>query len=72
MSAGYGLGGRTYINDDVRDSRISTIRLGLTFAVPFGKHHTIRLNGLSGIRLEEGSDFDAIGIAYQYRWIRNK
>jgi len=70
LDAGYGLGGRTYINNDERDSRISTIRLGLTFAIPFGKHHTIRLNGLSGIRLEQGSDFDAIGISYQYRWLK--
>jgi len=72
LGAGYGIGGKTYINDDERDSRISTIRLGLTFAVPFGKHHTIRINGLSGIRLEQGSDFDAIGVSYQYRWIHKK
>jgi len=72
FGAGYGLGGQTYINDEERDSRISTIRVGLTFAVPIGKHHTIRLNGLSGIRLEQGSDFDAIAISYQYRWFRKK
>lgn len=72
LSAGYGLGGRTYINDDERDSRISTFRFGLTFAVPVGIHHTIRLTGVSGARLEQGSDFNAVGIAYQYRWIGNK
>jgi len=68
LGAGYGLGGKTYVNDVERDTRISTFRFGLTFAVPFGKHHTIRLNGLTGIRLEQGSDFNAIGISYQYRW----
>lgn len=69
LGAGYALGGKTYINDEERDTRISTIRLGLTFAIPVGQHHTIRINGLSGIRFEQGSDFDAISIAYQFRWI---
>ena len=70
FDAGYGFGGKTFVNGEERDSRISTIRLGLTFAVPVGQHHTFRLTGISGIRLERGSDFDAVALTYQYRWIK--
>jgi hypothetical protein len=71
LDAGYGLGGRTYINDEKKDTRISTFRFGLTFAVPVGKRHVLRLTGVSGVRLERGPDFDAIALTYQYRWIKN-
>jgi hypothetical protein len=70
LDAGYGFGGKTYLNGEESDTRISTIRLGITFAVPVGQHHTFRLTGISGIRLERGSDFDAIALTYQYRWIK--
>jgi hypothetical protein len=70
LDAGYGLGGTTYLNGEKKDSRISTFRFGLTFAVPFGQHHVLRLTGITGVRLERGSDFDAIALTYQYRWIK--
>lgn len=72
MDAGYGIGGRTYINGELTDTRISTLRFGLTLAAPIGPHHTIRLTGFTGIRLERGSDFDAVVLTYQYRWIKKK
>jgi len=67
LSAGYAIGARGYINDELKDNRISTMRFGLTYAVPIGKS-TIRLVGLSGVRLEKGPDFDSISILYQYRF----
>ena len=70
FSTGYAFGGKTYLNGEEKDTRISTIRLGLNLGVPIGPHHTIRLTGFSGIRLERGSDFDAIVLSYQYRWIK--
>ena len=71
---GYGIGGRTVINEDERDTRISALRLGITFAIPFKTHHALKFNFNSGIRFERGPDFDAFGILYQYRWgaIKNK
>lgn len=72
LGAGYGFGGQTYINDDERDARISTLRFGLTLAIPVGQHHTFRLTGVSGVRLEQGSDFNALRFAYQFRWINKK
>ena len=70
FNLGYGLGGTTYVNGEQSDTRISTIRLGITAAVPIGQHHLIRFSGISGIRLERGSDFDAVALTYQYRWIK--
>jgi len=70
LDAGYGLGGRTIINGEEKDTRISTFRFGLTFAVPIGQHHVVRLNGTTGIRLERGSDFNALNLIYQFRWIK--
>ena len=70
MDVGYGLGGRTYINGEKRDTRISTIRFGLTFAVPVGQRHVLRLTAVSSVRFERGPDFDAIALTYQYKWIK--
>lgn len=68
VDAGYALGGRTYINAEETDTRISTFRFGITLAVPLAQHHTLRLTGVTGVRLEQGSDYDGVGVAYQYRW----
>lgn len=72
LDGGYAFGGRTYLNGDPRDIRISTFRFGFTVAIPFAKKHNLRVVGYSGRRLEQGPDFDGIGAFYQYRWNRNK
>ncbi len=71
-SIGYGIGGRTIVNDDERDARISALRLGITYAVPIKVHHAIKFNFNSGIRFEQGPDFDSFNILYQYRWGKTK
>lgn len=68
---GYGIGGRSVVNDEPRDSRISAMRFGLHFALPI-KQHALKLGFVSGIRFEKGSDFDAVTLTYQYRWNKNK
>lgn len=72
LDAGYGIGGITYVNNELRDSRISTFRFGATYAVPIGRLHTIRLSAISAVRLEKGPDFTALTLSYQYRWINKK
>ena len=67
---GYGIGGRTEVNEIDRDTRISTTRLGLDWAIPFAKKHAIKITYSSGIRFEKGPDFNAIAVSYQYRWNR--
>lgn len=68
FDAGYGIGGRTFINDEKRETRISTLRFGLDLSIPFALQHTLKLSIISGVRLERGSDFDAFTLIYQYRW----
>jgi hypothetical protein len=70
MGAGYGLGGRTYIDGDEKDTRISTFIFGLIIAAPIKQNHTVRLIFSSGVRLERGSDFNGVALSYQYRWIK--
>ena len=65
---GYGFGGKTALNDVLRDDRISTIRLGATYAVPVSKKSTLKFSYYSAIRLEKGADYDALAVSYQYRW----
>ena len=65
---GYGVGGLILINNEEKDARISALRLGITFAFPFKTYHALKFNFNSGIRFEQGPDFDAFGILYQYRW----
>ena len=70
IDAGYGLGGKTFLNGEERNTRISSFRFGLNLAVPLGMQHTVRLTAVSGVRLERGPDFDAITFSYQYRWMK--
>jgi hypothetical protein len=65
---GYGIGGRTVINDIEKDTRISALRIGLVYALPLSRQHALKVSIMSGIRFEKGPDFDAIGVTYQYMW----
>ena len=69
FSMGYAYGGVTSINDVKRDATISQLRLGLTYALPFGRKHTLKFVAGSGIRFQQGSDFDVVSVGYQYRWL---
>jgi hypothetical protein len=68
LDAGYGIGGRTKINGEKKDTRISTFRFGVTFALPVADRHTIKLSGFTGVRVERGPDFNAVVLTYQYQW----
>ena len=72
FSMGYGYGARTSIDGVERDVVISQMPLGLIYAQSFGKGHTVKLIVASGIRFQQGGDFDAFGISYQYNWYDKK
>ena len=65
---GYGVGGTSKVNGVDLKTHISTLRFGLTYALPVAKNHSLKFTAVSGVRLERGADFDAFGIAWQYRW----
>lgn len=66
--AGYGMGGSTKVNDIQLNTRISTLRLGLVYALPVYENHSLKFTVATGVRIERGPDFDGFGIVYQYRW----
>jgi hypothetical protein len=62
-------GGQTTTNGVVSNNLQSNSRIGLTLALPVGdRHHSIKLYASTGVVTRTGTDFDAAGIAWQYRW----
>jgi hypothetical protein len=70
LSSGYLIGGKTYINGELKDTHISTLRVALNAAVTIRQNHVLRLTSFTSRRFERGADFDAIALTYQFRWIK--
>jgi hypothetical protein len=68
LDLGYGNGGKTTLDDVLREDPISTIRMGATFAKPITPKHTLKLSGYTDLRFEYKNDFNSIVLSYQYRW----
>ena len=68
FDAGYANGGIAYVNGEQRESHISTFRLGGTLAIPLGLRQTLKFFGFTTLRLDQGSDYDLLAVAYQFRW----
>ncbi len=61
-------GGRTTVNDALKDDALSNSRMGLTVAVPIDRYYSIKFNASSGISTRTGTSFDTVGLVLQYRW----
>ncbi len=68
LSGTYDYGGHTTTNGNGNDDRSSNSRVGLTIGVPINRNNSIKLHGSTGISTRTGSDFDLLGIVWQYRW----
>jgi len=68
LDGGYGIGGRTILDGEAKETHISTFRFGLTLAAPIATRHTARLVLTAAVRGERGPDYNGISIFYQYRW----
>ena len=68
VSATYYTGGRTTIDGATRDDLQQNWRTGFTVAFPISSNHSIKLFGNSGVSTRTGTDYDSLGIAWQYRW----
>jgi len=68
LNSTYYTGGRTTVNDVQNDDRQENVRLGITVALPLGRHFSLRLYGSSGVYTRTGTNFDAAGLALTYRW----
>ena len=68
VSATYYGGGRTTIDGVTKNDLQQNWRTGFTVAVPINRNHSIKLFGNSGVSTRTGTDYDSLGIAWQYRW----
>lgn len=64
----YYTGGRSSIDGVESDDVLSNARAGLTVAIPLTRHNSVKIYASSGVAARTGSDFDAVGLAWQYRW----
>jgi hypothetical protein len=64
----YYTGGSTSLDGrNNRDLQENT-RVGATLALPISRNHSVKLYGSTGVSTRTGSDFDLVGIAWQYRF----
>jgi len=68
FDANYYAGGRTTMDNKTADNLQQNWRVGGTLAFPLNRQHSIKLYGNTGVYSRTGSNFDLVGIAWQYRW----
>ena len=68
ISATYFAGGRTTVEGITNNDLQQNWRTGFTLALPVNRYHSIKLFGSNGVSTRTGSNFDSLGIAWQYRW----
>ena len=68
LNGTYYTGGRTTVNGVDGDDLIRSSRTGVTLGIPIDRHQSIKLYASTGISVRTGTDFDIIGIGWQYRW----
>ena len=64
----YDYGGRTTIGGVSDDEVMSNTRVGATLAVPVTRQSSIKVYGSTGTSTRTGTNFDLIGIGWQFRW----
>jgi len=68
LDANYFAGGRTTVDDELRNDLQQNWRVGATLAFPVNVRNSVKLYGSSGVSARTGNSFDLLGIAWQYRW----
>jgi hypothetical protein len=61
-------GGQSTVGGVERNDRIENSRYGATLSLPVTKRHSLKAYASSGIQTRTGTDFDAAGLAWMYRW----
>jgi len=64
----YFWGGKTTLDGVEGNDLQKNSRFGLTFALPLNLHNSLKLNLSTGVSTRTGSDFNLIGVVWQYRW----
>lgn len=66
--ATYYTGGRTSIDGVEKNDLQENWRVGFTLALPVDRRNSIKLFAQSGVSTRTGTDYDSLGITWQYRW----
>lgn len=64
----YFTGGQTAIDGLLRDDRIETWRFGSTLTIDVDLHNSLKLYGSRGVTMRPGTNYDIIGLSWQYKW----
>ena len=64
----YFTGGRSTLGDAESNDLRNNWRLGGMLAVPINRQNSIKFHISSGVYARTGNNFDAVGVAWQYRW----
>lgn len=64
----YYTGGRTTIDGIEKNDLQQNWRTGFTLALPIDRRNSIKLFAHSGVSTRTGTDYDTLGIFWQYRW----
>jgi hypothetical protein len=68
LNVTYYFGGRTTVNGVPGTDRQSASRAGATLTLPVDRLNSVKLFASTGVSVRTGSDFDILGVAWQYRW----
>jgi len=68
LDGSYITGGRTTVNGVRGDNEQTNTRAGLTLALPVDRQNSVKFSASTGISTRTGSEFSALGVAWQYRW----
>lgn len=68
VDGNYYAGGRTTIDGVRGDNLQQNSRTGITVALPVNRSNSVKLYASTGVSTRTGSDYDTVGIAWQYRW----
>jgi hypothetical protein len=67
----YYWGGHTTLEGVEGNDLQKNTRVGFTFALPVNLHNSLKLYLSTGVSTRTGSDFNMVGLAWQYRWGRD-
>jgi hypothetical protein len=68
IDATYFTGGRSTLDGNLNNDLQSNWRAGLTLALPVTARNSVKLSASKGVSARTGNNFDAVGVAWQYRW----
>ena len=63
----YYTGGRPTI-DGKKGETLANARVGLTLTLPVNRYNSVKLYGSTGVYTKTGTDFDLVGVVWQFRW----